>query len=138
MITRRDFIVKTATTASSSFALQAAADQDGRLPLRALPSVRTILAKPTGDGRLLLISDGAETPPKLIKAKALEREFGPGIELVLTQPDHWRMIDEAWFAEEDLYEPTSFDDPAFMIWHANYRPETEAHDLLYNLLSITE
>ena len=43
------------------------------------------------------------------------------------------MIDEGWFAEGDLYEPAVFEDPAFRIWHANYRPETEAHDLLYDL-----
>jgi len=43
------------------------------------------------------------------------------------------MIEEGWFTEEDLYEPADFEDPAFRIWHANYRPENEAHDLLYDL-----
>ena len=133
MITRRDFIVTTAATASSPLALQAAEEQHICLPLRALPRVRTLSAKPTGEGRLLLFSDGPETPPKLIRSEALERAFGPGTDLVLQQPDHWRMIDEGWFAEEDLYEPAEFEDPAFRIWHANYRPETEAHDLLYDL-----
>ena len=133
MITRRDFIVTSAATASSPWALQASEKQDVLLPLRALPRVRSLSAKPTGDGRLLLISDGPEAPPKLIRLEALERAFGPGTDLVLQQPDHWRMIDEGWFAEEDLYEPTDFEDPAFRIWHASYRPETEAHDLLYDL-----
>ena len=133
MITRRDFIVTTAATASSPLALNAAAETDVRLPLKAQPRVRTLFTKPTADGRLLFFSDGPETPSKLIKSEALERTFGPGTDLVLQQPDHWRMIEEGWFAEEDLYEPTEFEDPAFRIWHSNYRPETEAHDLLHDL-----
>ena len=82
--------------------------------------------KPTSDGRLLLCSDSPETPPTLIKSAALERAFGPGTDLLLQQPDHWRMIDEGWFVGDDLYEPTDFEDPAFLIW-------TEAHDFLYDL-----
>ncbi|WP_420859786.1 hypothetical protein [Marivivens marinus] len=135
MITRRDFIATTAATASSPLAVHAAGEQDTRSPLKAQPRVRTLFTKQTGDGRLLLFSDGPETPSKLIKPEALERAFGPGTDLVLQQPDHWRMIEEGWFAKEDLYEPTEFEDPAFRIWHANYRPETEAHDLLYDLFS---
>lgn len=133
MITRRDFIVTTAATASSPLAVHAANERDVRLPLMAQPRVRTLFTKPTGDGRLLLFSDGPETPSKLIRPEALDRAFGLGTDLVLQQPDHWRMIEEGWFAEEDLYEPNEFEDPAFRIWHANYRPETEAHDLLYEL-----
>ena len=135
MITRRNFIVTSAAAASSPVALQAAEEQHVRLPLKAMPKVRTLSVKPTRDGRLLLFSDGPESPQKLIRPKALERAFGPGTDLVLRQPDHWRMIDEGWFAEEDLYEPAEFEDLAFRIWHANYRPETEAHDLLYNKVS---
>lgn len=133
MITRRDLIVTSAAAASSPLAVHAANERDVRLPLKAQPRVRTLFTKPTGDGRLLLFSDGPESPSKLIKPEALERTFGPGTDLVLQQPDHWRMIEEGWFADEDLYEPTEFEDPAFLIWHANYRPETEAHDLLYDL-----
>lgn len=133
MITRRDFIAASAATASRPLALSAAEHKDTRLPLKAEPRVRTILSKSAGDGRLLLFSDGPETPPKLIRPEALERAFGTGTERVLYQPDHWRMIEEGWFKEEDLYDPTDLKDPAFCIWHANYRPETEAHDLLYDL-----
>ena len=133
MITRRNFIVTSAATASSPLAGHAANERDVRLPLKAQPRVRTLFTKPTGDGRLLLFSDGPKSPSKLIKPEALERAFGPGTDLVLQQPDHWRMVEAGWFAEEDLYEPTDFEDPAFLIWHANYRPETEAHDLLCDL-----
>lgn len=133
MITRRNFIVTSAATASSPLALDAAASEAPRLPLRALPRVRRLRAEPTSDGRLLLLSDGPKTPPKLIKPEALERVFGPGTDGVLSQPDHWRMIDEGWFVEEDLEELTDPNDPALMIWQANYRPEVEAHDLLYDL-----
>lgn len=82
----------------------------------------------------MLFSDGADKPRKLIKPGALERAFGHGIERLLLQPDHWRMIEEGRFSGEDLYRPSDFDDPAFQVWQANYKPETEAHDLLYNLL----
>ncbi|PVZ48382.1 hypothetical protein [Thalassobacter stenotrophicus] len=133
MFTRRDFIATSAATASSPLAGHAANERDVRLPLKAQPRVRTLFTKPTGDGRLLLFSDGPKSPSKLIKPEALERAFGPGTDLVLQQPDHWRMVEAGWFAEEDLYEPTDFEDPTFLIWHANYRPETEAHDLLCDL-----
>ncbi|MGX0975090.1 hypothetical protein ACSSVY_000788 [Roseovarius sp. MBR-51] len=132
MITRRNFIAASAATASAPLAL-GAAEEDRRLPLKAEPRVRTILAKSAENGRLLLISDGPEAPAKLIRPEALERVFGTGTELVLHQPDHWRMIEEGWFKEEDLYEPSDGEDAAFDIWQANYRPEIEAHDLLYNL-----
>lgn len=79
MITRRDFVVKTAATASSPMALDAAEEPDVRLPLKALPRVRTLFTKPTGDGRLLLFSDGPKTPSKLIKPETLERAFGPRV-----------------------------------------------------------
>ena len=134
MITRRDFIVTSAATASSPLAKGAKAEQKERLPLKALPKVRTLYAKPARYGQLLLVSDGPKTPPALIRSEPLERAFGRGIVPHLTQPDHWRMIEEGWFSGEDLYQPAGFDDPEFMIWHANYRPETEAHDLLYVLL----
>lgn len=132
MITRRNFIAASAATASGPLA-GAAAEQDRRLPLKAEPRVRTLLARPAEDGRLRLISDGPEAPPKLIRPEALERAFGTGTSLVLYQPDHWRMIDEGWFIDDDLYEPSDVKDTAFYIWQANYRPETEAHDLLYDL-----
>lgn len=131
MITRRNFLLTTAAT--SSLASGSTAEQDRSLPLKAVPRVRSIVARPLDNGRLLLISDGPETPPKLIRPEALERAFGTGTELVLYQPDHWRMIDEGWFNDDDLYEPSEVEDAAFHIWHANYRPETEAHDLLHNL-----
>lgn len=134
MITRRNFIVATAATASSPLAEGAKAEQWDSLPLRALPKVRTIYAKRTHDGRLLLVSDGRETPQKLIKPEPLERAFGRGITRLLPQPDHWRMIEEGWFSGEDLYQPVDSSDPALWIWKANYRPATEAHDLIYDLL----
>ena len=133
MITRRDFIVTSAATASTPMVKSAHAREKDSLPLRALPKVRTLSAKPVSDGRLLLTSDGPEVPPELIRQEPLERAFGRGITLVLTQPDHWRMIKDGWFSGEDLYQPTDFDDPAFQIWQANYRPVTEAHDLLCDL-----
>ncbi|MEW9921829.1 hypothetical protein AB2B41_19655 [Marimonas sp. MJW-29] len=133
MITRRKFIVTTAATASSPFAAEASAEQSECLPLKALPRVRTVFAKRADEGRLVLFSDGPETPQKLIRSDVLERAFGPGTDLLLQQRDHWRMIDEGWFAEDELFEPTCIEDPAFQTWHANYRPETEAHDFLYDL-----
>lgn len=133
MITRRDFMITTAATSSSPLELQAGVDQNGRIPLKAQPKARSLMAKLINDGQLLLFSDGPVAPPKLIKPATLEQAFGPGTDVILTQPDHWRMIEEGWFAEGDLYEPTDPDDPAFAVWQANYRPETEAHDLLYEI-----
>ncbi|MDG2259599.1 MAG: hypothetical protein P8L68_14020 [Paracoccaceae bacterium] len=79
------------------------------------------------------MTDGPQEPPKLIRPKALERMFGAGTSNMLQQPDHWRMIEEGWFSGEDLFELAVEKDHAFYTWHANYRPETEAHDLIYDL-----
>jgi len=133
MITRRIFTLGTIAAASSPLALEAAAPASPHLPHKAGPRVRILHAKPGDDGRLLLCSDGPKSPPKLIKAEALDREFGLGTDLFLPQPDHWEMIEEGWFAEEDLYKPTDPADPACCVWYANYRPENEAHDLLFSL-----
>ena len=134
MITRRDFMIVTSTaTASSPLLAHATTGGDRLVPLKATPRVRSLHTKQTEDGRLLFVSDSPDAPPRIIRPAALEKVFGRGAEHFLYQPDHWRMIDEGWFSEDETYHPEDFDDPAFNIWHANYRPETEAHDLLYNL-----
>ena len=102
-------------------------------PLRALPQVRFLTAHRLHDGRLRLMTDGPLKPHPLIKTDALERAFGKGVGEILTQPDHWRMIENGWFVGEDLFQPTNPYSEAWLIWHANYHPETEAHDLLVNM-----
>ena len=133
MITRRDFIAATAATISNPLSSNAAGAHRIRSPLKAVPRVRTLFSKPAINGRLLLLTDGPQEPPKLIRPKALERMFGAGTSNMLQQPDHWRMIEEGWFSGDDLFEPAVEKDHAFYTWHANYRPETEAHDLLYDI-----
>jgi hypothetical protein len=130
MITRRRFI---AATATSPLALPKQASASPQQPLKAEPRVRTLHWRETEDRRIILFSDGSPEPSKLIKDEVLDRMFGSDTHLVLQQPDHWRMIEEGWFNEEDLYQPTDIDDPAYRTWHANYKPEVEAHDLLYDL-----
>lgn len=130
MITRRRFI---ASGAATPLALERPANASPQQPLKAEPRVRTLHWREANDGRLVLFSDGSPEPRRLIKEEALDRVFGPGTHLVLQQPDHWRMIEEGWFNEEDLYLPTDMDDPAYRVWHANYKPEVEAHDLLHDL-----
>lgn len=130
MISRRRFIT---SGAASPLALQKPANASPRQPLKAEPKVRTLHWKEADNGRLILFSDGSPEPSKLVKDDVLDRMFGSGTHLVLHQPDHWHMIEAGWFIEEDLHQPTDIDDPAYRIWHANYKPEVEAHDLLYDL-----
>ncbi|MDU8943495.1 hypothetical protein [Ovoidimarina sediminis] len=107
MITRRRFM---AATATGPFALPKTASTAPRQPLKAEPRVRTLHWREAEDGRLVLFSDGSPEPRKLIKEEALDRMFGSGTHLVLQQPDHWRMIEEGWFVEEDLYQPQGIDE----------------------------
>ena len=130
MITRRRFI---AATATSPLAVPKPTSASTDQPMKAVPKVRTLRWREASDGRLILFSDGSPEPRKLIKDEALERRYGHGTHHVLQQPDHWRMIEEGLFSGEDLYQPNDIDDPACLIWHANYKPEVEAHDLLYDL-----
>lgn len=135
MFSRRDFMKTAAvTTATASIVEQADASQETlRRPLKAEPRRRTVFARPNSNGGLILYSDGAPEPRKLIREDALERAFGRGAGRFLLQPDHWRMIDEGWFREEDLFEPLDPYSQEYLIWHANYRPEVEAHDLLIDI-----
>lgn len=133
MLTRRNFMTTSAATVPAALADPSSANMRPRLPLRAEPRVRILSARPSEDGRLMLLADGPQRPQKLIRAEALEREFGPGTDLVLRQPDHWRMIEEGWFEGDDVYQPADSSDDAWLIWQSYYRPEVEAHDLLYDV-----
>ncbi|GGE57447.1 twin-arginine translocation signal domain-containing protein [Actibacterium pelagium] len=138
MITRRKFLkTAAASTAATPLAENAGATPDersadrSRRPLRAEPRRRIIFAKSAPNGALRLYSDGSPDPRPLIRTEALEREFGKGIEQSLRQPDHWRMIDEGWFKGDELFELNDLGSWSYAVWKANYHPECEAHDLLF-------
>lgn len=143
MITRRKFL-KTAAASTTATPLaqhtSAAPDTDPQLgswqPLRAKPRRRTIYAKSALDGGLRLYSDGSPDPRPLIRTEVLVRAFGKGVEQSLLQPDHWRMIDEGWFKAEELFELNDVGSWNYAVWQANYHPECEAHDLLYDFFGV--
>ena len=141
MITRRNFLrsaaVSTVATplATEGNAVNTSKDAAARRPLKAEPQRRLIHAKPASRGSLRLYSDGSPEPRPLIRKEVLEQAFGQGVGQSLLQPDHWRMIDEGWFEGEDLYELTDLASWDFAVWKANYHPECEAHDLLYDFFS---
>ncbi|NDW54466.1 twin-arginine translocation signal domain-containing protein [Aliiroseovarius sp. PrR006] len=139
MISRRNFLKSAAaSTTATPLAQHASADHDTYLkrgnkhPLRAEPRRRTIYSKPAPDGGLRLYSDGSPDPRPLIRTQVLERAFGKGVEQSLLQPDHWRMIDARWFEGDELFELNDVTSWQYAVWKANYHPECEAHDLLYD------
>ena len=141
MITRRNFLQSVAASTAAApitSTADAATDTSGeagiRRPLKAEPRRRIIYAKPAPHGGLRLYSDGSPDPRLLIRREVLEQAFGQGVGQLLHQPDHWRMIDEGWFGGDDLYDLTEYGSIEFAVWQANYHPECEAHDLLYNYL----
>ncbi len=132
---RRDFLKTSVATATAASTISARAEASRPEPLRAEPRVRILHLKPEEYGAFKIISDGCPHPRKLVRSAVLDARFGKGTSGVLLQPDHWRMIEEGWFSEEELYRPAEFEDPAFRVWHATYKPEVEAHDLLLDLFS---
>ena len=130
---RREFLKTTVVSTIATPILQMPAEARPTEPLRAAPRVRYLHIKPARGGKLLILSDGAPDPRKLIKQEVLDRAFGTGTYLELTQPDHWQMIDQGWFAGVELFGPLDHSCAEYWQWHAYYRPECEAHDLLYNL-----
>lgn len=143
MITRRQFLKFAAASTTATPLAQptyAGPDTDpkqgSRQPLRAEPRRRTIYAKSAPDGGLRLYSDGPYDPRLLIRTEVLERAFGKGIEQSLQQPDHWRMIDEGWFKGDELFELNDIESWHYAVWKANYHPECEAHDLLYDFFGV--
>lgn len=143
MISRRNFLkTAAASTAAAPLTENAGAapdthsENESRRPLRAEPRRRVIYAKPALQGGLRLYSDGSPSPRPLIRTEVLEREFGKGIEQSLQQPDHWRMIDEGWFDGTELFELNDLGSWNYAVWKANYHPECEAHDLLYDFFGV--
>ena len=128
---RRDFIKTTAALTVGASTSQLPAQARPTKPLSEELKVHMLHLEPRQDGKFILLSDGPTEPRELIRPEVLDRAFGTGTFEAITQPDHWRMIEEGWFAGDDLYLPSEFDDPQYRIWYTNYRPECEAHDLLF-------
>lgn len=137
MITRRNLMATSAAAAAGGAfhpIPSTARDAGPAMPLRAELRVRALsVYQSPSSGRFILAADGPSEPRKLIKPDVLNAVFGKGTDAVLTQPDHWRMIDAGWFDDEHLYMPTEFEDPAYQDWHAFHDPRVEAHDLLIGL-----
>jgi len=142
MISRRNFLQTAAVgTMATPLADMAKASDDGvangerRRPLRAEPKHRIIRARSGSGGGLRLFSDGSQEPRPLIRTELLEAAFGKGVGQSLSQPDHWKMIDEGWFSGDDLLEVTDLASWEYAVWQANYHPECEAHDLLHEFFA---
>lgn len=71
-------------------------------------------------------------PRRLIKYNVVEQTLGSGSFRHLTQPDHWRLIDEGRFTRDQTFQPCPLDG-FFTIWAANYSPRSEAVGLLEQL-----
>lgn len=104
------------------------------MPLRAPLRAHNLFAFPSDSGRLTLATDVDFQPRKLIKRGVLNAVFGKGTDAVLTQPDHWEMIDAGWFGDENLCLPTGFDDPAYLDWCEYCDPRVQVHDLLFGFV----
>ncbi|MBF9060309.1 twin-arginine translocation signal domain-containing protein [Rhodobacterales bacterium HKCCSP123] len=138
MITRRSFLqtaavgaVATPMSSEATTTKETATGEGLQRPLRAEPRRRIIHARRGPSGGLRLYSDGSPDSRPLVRQEVLERAFGRGVSQSLEQPDHWRMIDEGWFEGDDLYDLTDLGSWDYAVWQANYHPECEAHDLLY-------
>jgi hypothetical protein len=129
---RREFLA--ASTAMAALASLKPAKAFAPEPLRALPRLRRVHAREEKSGSWLFYSDAPEMPRKVIRFKVIERVFGSGTYATLSQPDHWRMTDEGWFAGADLHQPIPVCDPTWETWRAFYHPVVEAHDLLSDAL----
>lgn len=131
---RREFLA--ASTAMAALASLRPAKAFAPEPLRALPRLRRVFAREEQSGSWLFYSDAPEMPRKVIRFKVIEQVFGKGSYATLAQPDHWRMIDEGWFAGKDLHQPIPVCDPTWETWRAFYHPVVEAHDLLAGALGL--
>lgn len=132
MFSRRDFMKSAAVSTAAGSLIEPSTALSGqpRLPLRAEPRKRTLFARPHQNAGLRLYTDGSREPRPLIRHEALELAFGKGAGQGLLQPDHWRMIEEAWFVGDDLFVPSDPSSREFAVWQANYDPQCEAYDLL--------
>lgn len=130
---RREFL--SATTAMASVAMVPPAAAFTPQPLRALPRFRRLYVEREERGSWLFYSDGPTEAQQLVRFEVIERTFGAGTYATLSQPDHWRMIEEGWFAGGDLHQPLPIADPTHDVWRSFYHPVVEAHDLLSDALA---
>ena len=134
MITRRNLMATFAATGAGI--LHANGSHFPEEPLPPLPMtlrIRKLHLTPEASDTFVIATDAPIDPPALIKPEVVDDAFGAGTHRLLSQPDHWRMIEAGWFSGNDLYLPYDIDDPAYRIWCAYYAPKTEAHDLLLDL-----
>lgn len=132
MITRRNFLLGASALALSP-AFSRVADHYARtqepLMLRPERVERLFYIHPEPQG-LRLVTDAVEFPRAIVHPNALDAKFGDGSYTRLTQRDHWRLIEEGHFSEEETYIP-NVTTSALDIWLANYSPHAEAFHLLH-------
>ena len=132
---RREFIKAAAVSTVAAPAASTDARNERNAPLTAAHRIRKLRLMARRDNGLTIITDGPPNPRKLIRPDIIDQAFGAGTYNVLSQPDHWEMIDQGWFKGADLFQPRENVDQEWWIWQCYFRPENEAHDILYNLLS---
>ena len=127
MITRRTFLAGAgALTLTPLLARVAASHAETGTPLFLKPPKieRRFYLHPEKKG-LRLVTDAVEFPLPILKFDAFEAKMGDGSYRTHTQREHWRLIEEGRFEDEDLIIPWvamgQWD-----IWHANYAPWSEA------------
>lgn len=130
MLQRRDFLLSAASATALAPMIGAPAIARPRAPLRALPKIHHLYTHPGGYNDLTVTAEGPSEPQPLIRAEVLDRAFGRSVAETLSQPDHWRMIEEGWFSGSDLYTPNDYFDPAYMEWHRFHKPTSVAVELM--------
>ena len=75
------------------------------------------------------VTDAIEFPLPIVKFDVFEERLGEGSYRQHSQRDHWRLIEEGLFEDEDLVIP-SVGSGLLSAWEANYAPPSEAFGFL--------
>jgi hypothetical protein len=131
MITRRTFLAGAAAMTTAPLVERVAKhfSQTGEVKFVRPPKVeRRFYLHPEEKG-LRLVTDAVEFPLPIVKFDAFEQKLGPGSYRKHTQRDHWRMIEEGQFEENDLITP-GVGMGQFSAWQGNFAPTSEAVSFL--------
>ena len=131
MITRRHFLTGTAALAITPLLERVTShywQSDQPLFMKPPKVERRFYLHPEKKG-FRLVTDAVEFPLPIVKIDAFEERLGEGSYRQHSQRDHWRLIEEGLFKDEDLLIP-SVGSGLLSTWEANYAPASEAFGLL--------
>lgn len=98
---------------------------------------RELHFEPSHSGQVIIKTDAPAEPRPLVRPEIIDSIWFKGTYEIMPQSLHWKMIDQGWFGEDDVWFPFGENDWEYEHWFAYFQPACEAHDLLCTLFDVS-